>query len=307
MNRVVVFGATGFIGRNFVSYLSKSSQDLIIVCPVRKSSRNKEFLNQIEGLQIHEYDVLSRRYISDFLEKQDIVVDCIGWVGQDRDMLFKGNEMATLEVLYSCWKKGVSRVVYLSSVAVLSGNRSLPLRDNMPLLASMPYGESKLKAEKICWGFIASGLDVVILRPAMVYGRGEPHMLPTIRKLMQRGLFWLFGKADNLWHLCGIDNLVSVMEMALWNKDMPGRAFIVADEEILMAREIFNILSMEWTGKPVKQVPESISKALLWIPGLGRVVRFMRKRRIYDISPLKALGYKDVVPVRDGLKKAATP
>ncbi len=307
MNRIVVFGATGFIGRNFVSYLLRSSRDMSIVCPVRKSSRNKDYLEQIEGLEICEYDVLNRRQISDFLESQDIVVDCIGWVGRDRDMLFKGNEIATLEILYSCWKKGVRRVVYLSSVAVLSGNRSLPLRDDMPLQASMPYGESKLRAEKICWGFIASGLDVVILRPAMVYGRGEPHMLPTIKGLMQRGLFWLFGKADNLWHLCGIDNLVSVMEMALWNKDMLGRAFIVADKEILTAREIFNILSIEWTGKPLKEIPEFISKALLWIPGLSRVVRFMRKRRVYDISPLKALGYKDVVSVREGLKKAATP
>ena len=304
--RVIVIGATGFIGRNFLQYFSgKHKKDIPIVALVRDSSRNKDAVCNIAGIDIKSFTSLHKDEVKDFLEKKDIVVYCAGYVGNDKQRLYEVNELATYEVLQACMEQQVSRVVYLSSVAVISGNKEIPLRDDMPFKSSMPYGESKLRAEKIVWDFIDKGLNIVVLRPAMVYGKGEPHMLPKVFNLMIRRLFFLFGNGDNLWHLCGIYNLIAVMEQAVFDDRMLNRPFIVADEEVLTAREIFDTLSICITGRPVKKIPEWASLLLMRLPKIGRIVKFMRKQRLYDISGIKKLGYKDKISPIEGLKLSA--
>ncbi len=307
MNSVIgITGGTGFIGRHFLNLLvRKTGGKKNIVVLVRRSSPYREWVERL-GVRIvwgsvEDVDSLFR-FVA--LVNRGIIVHCAGFVGKDKKNLWRVNVGGTKNLLLAVERFGVKRLVYLSSVAVLSGNKDLPLRDDMQLRSSMDYGQSKLEAEQLVWKAMKT-IPIVILRPGMVYGEGEPHLLPLIVRMMQKGVFFLFGKMENLWHMCGIENLLWVMERAMVDESMLGKAFICADEEILTAQEIFNAIAEGIGVRRLRRIPEWVCPWLEKLPKVGDVVRFMRKVRVYDISGIRHIGYRDIVSPRDGLVRAS--
>ncbi len=303
LKRVVIFGATGFIGFNLLCYLRRHFPQLEVMAMVRRGSKKKDILEYIKdlGVRMMEADITDAGSLDSLLSPEDIVIHSAGYVGSDRRLLKKINVEGTVNIVNTCSLAGIRRLVYISSVAVLSGNKELPLRDDMPLRASMGYGASKVEAEKLVWKAIRKGLPTVILRPAMVYGKGEPHMLPLVFSLMRKRVFFIFGKGENYWHLCAIENLIEVIVLSMIKDEMLNRAFIVADEEILPSKEIFSLLAKSISAPEPHFVPENLTKVLSYLPILRNWIKFMRKQRIYDISNLKAVGYNQLVPVRQAL------
>ncbi len=299
-------GGTGFIGRHFLmSLLNKGYGKGNLVVLVRRQSPYRGWVEGL-GVRLVYGDVGDEGAVSRFvsLVKGGTVVHCAGFVGRDKERLWRVNVLGTRSLLERIKIFGIRRLVYLSSVAVLSGNKELPLRDNMELRASMDYGQSKLEAEKLVWQAVEEGIPAVILRPGMVYGEGEPHMLPWVVNLMKGGLFFLFGKMDNPWHLCGMENLLWIMERAMVDDCMLGRAFICADEQVLTGEEVFGTIAGAVGLKKVRRIPEWMCALLVRVPKISNVVRFMRKARIYDISGIKSVGYRDVISPKEGLVKA---
>ncbi len=125
-------------------------------------------------------------------------------------------------------KLNVEKMVYLSSVAVVSGNDCVPLSEDLPYKANNIYGESKIEAEKVVLGYRRKGLNVVILRLPPVYGEDEPHLLKKIIYLLKLRMLPLVNAGSNKLHLAYVKNVTKAILFSLNDERfLEGAYFII--------------------------------------------------------------------------------
>ena len=166
MAKILVTGASGFIGKNLVPRLRTCQHNVIEV-----NSSDGDVSDSCTWLNFQRADILIHLAGSTFVPDS--------W--KDPNTFLKTNLHGTLCALDYCRQHG-SRFIYLSSY--LYGNPSkLPIDESAPLFASNPYALSKKMAEEVC-KFYADhyGVKIAILRPFNVYGLGqsEQFLIPSL-------------------------------------------------------------------------------------------------------------------------------
>jgi len=300
---ILVTGATGFIGRNLIEELSKH-KGYTIFCLVRHSSN-------IEPLKFYRVkfiyaDITLKDTLDKITQKFDVIFHCAALVDdKNEEELYKVNVLGTENICQLAQRLKSGRLVYLSTVAVVSGNPQIPLVEDLPYKATNLYGQSKVEAEKIVVAYRKAGLPVVILRPCMVYGEEEPHMLKSILTLLNKKLLPLINGGRNEWHLVYVKNVVAAMIFALKNDAFLEGSFFVADEEVLTTKEVMNTMACAIGSKPPWELPQSLTFFLRHTPFIGKKVNFLTKNRVYSIERIKALGFNPPYSARVSLKKSA--
>src|SRR3989338_5012484 len=205
---VLVTGATGFIGRHLVRELKKHKQYKIF-CLLRNLRKAK----LLEGLDIEIIpgDITDKTSLEKLKNYQiDLVFHCAACVENcNPKNLETVNVSGTRNICDFSLVQGVKRLIYLSTVAVVSGNKEVPLTDDLPFSATNVYGESKVEAEKAVWEYRDKGLPVVILRPPMVYGEDEPHMMKLLLKLLKFRVLPLVNRGESKLHLAYVENVIA--------------------------------------------------------------------------------------------------
>ncbi|MFH1504822.1 MAG: NAD(P)-dependent oxidoreductase [Candidatus Omnitrophota bacterium] len=301
---VLVTGATGFIGRHLVRRLSELG-GYNIFCLVR-NPKKAETLKPL-GVQFVYADITDKGSLEKVLEyKIDLVFHCAAYVdNKPLELLQKANVEGTENVCELCLKLGIERLVYLSSVAVICGNDEVPLTEDLPYKATNPYGESKIKAEKIVLEYRKKGLQSVIIRPPMVYGEDEPHALKFLLYLLKLRLFPLIGKAENKFHLVYVENVVEVMIFSLGKKEFLERTFFIADKEVLSTRQAFTILSKAIGAMPPLTIPNFLKPLLLSLPYIGRKLRTLSRDNVYSIEKIQSLNFTPPYSGQESLIRSA--
>lgn len=146
------------------------------------------------------------------------------------------NTLGTLHLAEAAAKAGVRRFIFISSVKVMgestSTGRPFKLEDAPAPLD--PYGVSKWEAEQGLWATGQStGLEVVVIRPPLVYGPGVGANFRQLLKLVQMGIPLPFAGIDNRRSLVSVDNLVDLIALCLSHPDAPGNTFLVSDDHDL--------------------------------------------------------------------------
>ncbi|MGB2630858.1 MAG: NAD-dependent epimerase/dehydratase family protein [Candidatus Omnitrophota bacterium] len=302
--KILVTGATGFIGRRLVESLVEKGHEP--VCLVRKTSDVGSLKEK--GLALSVADITDAGQVEKvFLEAgPEVVYHCAARVKGNREELSQANVRGTSNICQACYDHGVKRFIYLSSIAVISGNEEIPLNDRLPYKANNEYGRSKAMAEQIVVDFRRKGLPAAILRPCMVYGEDEPHALDWILKaVMRRRVPVLdFPGMDARLQLVHIDNVVRMMELALEKQEALEGTYIVADREILTIRKFFELLYDELDAGDPPVVPGWAVKIGMSVPFVkGKINRYF-KDRVYDISRGRdLLGYTPAISTEEGLRK----
>jgi len=145
----------------------------------------------------------------------------------------------------------------------------------------------------------------VILRPCMVYGEGEPHMLRQLLTLLKFKIFPLINGGRNKFHLVYVKNVVDAMIFSLNKDEFLKEAFFVADNEVLTVKEVFTILSKAINLSPPWNLPRGLTPFLLNIPLVGKRLRFFLKDRVYSIEKIKNLGFRPTYSAEEALIKSA--
>lgn len=286
--KILVTGATGFIGRNLVDELSKSSGT--IFCLIRKTSDTSKLPAKVRLIYA---DITDLKSLSTIDEEIDIIFHCAAYVDDnDREKLFKVNVEGTENVCKLALRLGVKRMVYTSSVAVVSGNTELPLEEDLPYSATNVYGESKIEAEKIAMTYRKAGLKMVIIRPPMVYGEDEPHMMKKLVFLIKHRLMPLLNDGSSKLHLAYVKTVADAMIFSLGNEAMLKGTFFVADEQVFTLKEIAQIIAAAINAGPPRLIPQSLNPIFLNIPYFGKKIRLSLKNRVYSTKRLAALGFK---------------
>jgi nucleoside-diphosphate-sugar epimerase len=301
--KILVTGGSGFIGRNLVDALARQGHDLYVL--VRPTSNRK--LLEGKGVRFIEADLSDEKSLDALKDYQvEVIYHCAGLV-EDKDLhkLYKTNVAGTDNICRYALGQRVKRVIYLSSVATVSGNEQVPLTEDLPYSATNLYGLSKLEAESLVLEYRRHGLPVVIMRPAMVYGEEEPHALDRIMRLLRFRLLPVVDGGAHKMHMAYIQNVVSALLIALSDERFLQGTFFIADNEALTQLEVFSILSQAVIKKDPVILSRCMTPLLTHLPLAGKKVRLFLKDRVYDISRLKALGYKPEFTAQEGLRRSA--
>ncbi|GAA2649656.1 dTDP-4-dehydrorhamnose 3,5-epimerase [Paractinoplanes durhamensis] len=147
-------------------------------------------------------------------------------------------------------------VVWVSSASVYRpGPYAVPVREDHPVEGQRTaYGRTKSAGEKL-----ALGAGAVVLRPRAVYGDGDPHLMPRLRRIVRGGRAWLPGP-DVPLSLTAVENLASACLAAL---SWPGGAYNIADDRVYRRDAAIEAV----LGVPVRHVPIAAARALSLVAG----------------------------------------
>jgi nucleoside-diphosphate-sugar epimerase len=307
---ILVTGANGFVGSAVTERLSRSGL-------VRAAARRP----QTSGRKGVEH-VISPSLTGDAdwqraLEGVRTVVHAAARVHVMReespDVLAefrRANVDGTLALARQAAAAGAERFVFVSSIKVNgeSTPRDRPFSaedEPRPLDA---YGVSKLEAEQGLRDVERStGLDVVIVRPPLVYGPGVKANFFALLKWLHRGVPLPFGAIANRRSLVALANLVDLLTTCSEHPAAPGRTFLVSDGEDLSTTELLRRLARA-LGKPARlvPVPERALRLLGSALGAGSITQRLCGSLCVDIAPTRQLlQWAPPMSVDEGLRTAA--
>lgn len=253
-----IIGASGFVGRALVQDLIADTEDrprlfgrrksTVSGCPVEELTTKP---GSFDGLRcvVHLAAITNSRAPEDELERANVE--------------FAG------EVTKAAAQAGVRRFVFVSSLAVYGRTVPQPIVPETHFNPANAYGRSKISAEALLRKIAdESGMELVILRPPMVYGAGSKGNFSLLARLIQMGLPLPFGSAKAQRSFCSIGNLVSAIRHAMFRAE-PGSMLIPADPDDVDTATLVTRMA-EMMERPLRLVP--VSKRLVAWPlaALGR-------------------------------------
>ncbi len=309
MMRVLVTGATGFVGRALCQDLAQRGWQLRAA--VRNEARNQaRLLNGCEPCIVG--DIGPDTDWTAALEGVEAVAHLAARVHvmreRVRDPLAAFREInveGTLQLARAAARAGVGRFVFLSSVKVL-GERSSngPLTDASPPNPVDPYGVSKWEAEAGLREIgERSGMGVTILRPPLVYGPGVKGNFRILLKLVDRRVPLPFKAVTNRRSLLYLGNLVDAIAVCLEAPTAAKRTYLLRDGEDLSVPELLHRLAEALDrSAPLFAVPEAMLK--LGASCLGRkaeIERLLGSLTVDDRCIRDELGWDPPFSVAQGL------
>ena len=253
MKKICITGANGFIGKSICRSLINTD---IKVRAFIRSHKEKIEANNIEYIKI-DRDFNKVKW-EDFLNGYDCVIHCAGSVpsfkkNKDFETYKAINIDGTTFLAEKSAKVNVKRFIFLSSINVLGSNtnnkRPFFYDDNPKPITD--YGLSKLEAEiKLKTISENTGLEIVIIRPPIVYGPEASGNLKRLSNLVKSGIPLPFSKIENKRSLIGISNLVEVIKCCIENPNASGKVFLVSDGEDLSTPQLINYIAKSMGRSP---------------------------------------------------------
>lgn len=246
---ILVTGASGFVGHHL-------SQDDRVKRIVVRQSEHCDYW-QCEQFSI---DALDGNAIWDnAFEGIEAVVHLAGlahsktFTQEDYQSV---NVNGTIHLAEKAASAGVKRFVFVSSIGVNgSSTYGKPFSPNALPCADNDYARSKLEAEQGLKKVAEeTGLELVIVRPTLVYGRNAPGNFGSLTKLISRFPILPFGLTDNRRSFVSAQNLVDLLVTCCYHPDATGCTFLASDLETVSIKEFTNAIG-QGLGKRIIQLP----------------------------------------------------
>jgi UDP-glucose 4-epimerase len=250
--RVLVTGATGFVGRALCEHLTASG--LHVIPAVRREAGLAD--------EVVVGDLGSSTGWHMALTGCDAVVHLAARVhvmddtAQDPLALYREtNTDATLNLARQAAAVGVKRLVYISSVKVNGEGGDAPYRETDTPAPEDAYAMSKWQAEQGL-GQIAqeTGLEVVILRPPLVYGPGVKANFVQLMRMVERGWPLPLGAIHNRRSLLYLGNFVDAIRLCIEHPAAAGQTFLLDDGQAVSTPELIRALAHAM-GRPARLLP----------------------------------------------------
>ena len=311
---IAVTGAAGFVGCALVKALSARGLPVRGLIRTRNSlscSSHSNFENFIVG------DIHARTDWSHSLRDVDCVIHCAARAHILREVA--SNPLAAYRIVNVAGTRhlaeqaaalGVKRLVYLSSVKVHgekteAGSRFA--RDDKPMPEDA-YGVSKWEAEQALREVSArTGLEIVIVRPPLVYGPGVKGNFRRLLGLAASGAPLPFGAVCNRRSLAGLANLVDLLIRCVDHPAAAGQTLLVSDDHDLSTPALIRGLRRALGKSPrLLPVPPSILRLVGRITGkAAEVERLIGSLQVDITHTREVLGWTPPVSVDEGLRQTA--
>lgn len=310
--KVLVTGASGFVGRAAVARLAADRHDVV-------AAARGPLNNLPSGVQQARLNALGGD-CNPLINSSavDVVVHAAGraHVMQEttRDPLAAFREVnvnGSLAIARQTRDAGARRFVFLSSIKVLGERSQLGRPFNAESLPAPvdAYGRSKLEAEQALAEFCdSSDMELVVIRPPLVYGPGVKANFERLLQAVSQRRPLPFGRLDaNRRSLVSLDNLVDLISSCVGHVAAPRQTLLVSDDEDLSTVELVRRLARS-LGVAPRLVPVPVWALLLAGTTIGRrdAVRRLCESLQVDIGGTRRrLGWVPPVTVEDALARMA--
>lgn len=306
MKKVLITGVTGFIGQRLAVILFESGFE--VSGTTRKSTANSNYII-VENID-------SSAHWNHCLKGIDCVVHLAARVHEMNDTSsdplkeFRTvNSEGTIHLANACVEAGVKRLIYLSSIKV-NGECTIdhPISELDKTDPKDFYALSKFEAEVALLGISKkSDLEVVILRPPLVYGAGVKANFHNMMKWLNKEIPLPFGAIYNKRSLIYLDNLIDLIVTCIKHPNAVNEIFLVSDGEDLSTPELLNRVSLALGKKSwLLPVNQKILEYFLMLIGKEKLAQRLCGSFQIDISKAKnLLNWTPPITVDEGLRKVA--
>ncbi|RQZ09742.1 NAD-dependent epimerase/dehydratase family protein [Burkholderia sp. Bp9031] len=311
MTRIVVTGANGFVGRA-VCRLALAAGHTVTALVRRPGGC-------VDGVREWVHDAPDFAGLADAWPA-DLDADCVIHLAArvhvmrdespDPDAAFEATNVAgTLRVAEAARVHGARRFVFASSIkAVGEGDCGVPLAEDVAPAPQDPYGRSKWRAEQALAQLGArAGIDVVVVRPPLVYGPGVRANFLRMMDAVSRGLPLPLGAIAARRSLVYVDNLADALLRCAIDPRAAGECFHVADDD---APSVTGLLCLvgDALGKPARllAVPPAMLRAVGRLTGSSAAVDRLTGSLQLDTGRIgRVLGWQPPYTTREGLEATA--
>jgi nucleoside-diphosphate-sugar epimerase len=318
--KTLVTGGGGFLGKAIVKRLTERGENV--------SSFSRGFYSELESMGVVQIkgDISDKEAVEKACKGVDVVFHTAAKPGVwgDYSQYHNTNFIGTQNVISACIKHNVPRLVHTSSPGVIFNGHDMegvderfPYPDKFPT----PYTKTKALAEKSVVSASKKGLKTIIIRPHLIWGPEDNHLIPRIIKRAKQLV--KVGRKDNLVDTVYIDNAASAHILAAdkldQNKDLSGNIYFISqDQPIAMWDMINNILKAAGLDPITRTMPHGF----VWLVGAilevtykslklksePKMTRFVADELAtahwFDISAAKKdLGYFPEVSTKEGLSR----
>ncbi|MEK9784466.1 MAG: NAD(P)-dependent oxidoreductase [Gammaproteobacteria bacterium] len=317
--RILVTGGTGFTGKALVKRLHDDGHD-VVALDYKEGVKTDEI--RAWGVRVVIGTVTDRAVVEDAIKGVDVVhhlAAAFRELDVPNSYYDDVNVGGTRNVLEAAVAAGVKRFIYCSTCGVHGNVKNPPANEDAPIAAADYYQQTKYQAEPLVLQYGSRGLKTVILRPAAIYGPGDPERFGMIFRRVAKGSFPIFGSGRAFYHPLYIDNFVDALERVTHDGVGDGRTYLIADREYVTTEDL------------VKRVAAAMGRSVrtphfpfwpLWLAGhffektckplritppiFPRRVDWYRQNRAFDISrALDEIGYNPSVGLDEGLRATA--
>lgn len=304
--KILVTGGSGFVGKHLLHAISSMNLVLIGRTPIESASG-----------QFFHSEIDRDSNFSECLEGVDVIVHCAGRAhimkDDDPDPIksYRAiNTEGTANLAKQAAAAGVKRFVFISTIKV-NGDiaKGLDVFKNTDVLnATDPYGKSKQEAEQLLHQIAEkTGMEIVIIRPPLVYGEGVKANFSALLSLVGKGIPLPFRCINkNKRSLVSVYNLVDLIKICLEHPSAKNQIFLVSDDHDLSTAAMIRLMAKVQGTKPfLLPVPVSLLKLIGKLLGKSDMVRRLTDSLEVDISHTKeTLNWEPPYSIESGFVKS---
>lgn len=317
--KILVTGGTGFTGKALVRRLLDEGHQ-VVALDYKEGLKTDELKNW--GAEVVIGSVTDKKLVEQCMEGVDVVhhlAAAFRELDVPNSYYHEVNVGGTRNALESAFRHKINKFIYCSTCGVHGNIDHPPGGEDAPIKPADYYQSTKYEAEPLVNEYFNKGLKTVILRPAAIYGPGDPERFYMIFKRVAKGTFPMFGSGKTFYHPLYIDNLIDALMLAMEGDKGNGQAYLIADEDFLsieeLVRKVGRALDVDVSIKHYPIIPliiagnvfEKLCRPFKITPPIfPRRVDWYRQNRAFKIdNARKELGYRPKVGIDEGLKITA--
>lgn len=295
--KILISGATGFVGQNWLKYASEMHPDWEHVLLSRDLLQMENFDSMLQGIDI----------VLHFAGKAHDVKK----VSHD-DEYYQVNFELTKKIYRSFLRSNASKFVFISSIKAVIDHSNFIITEDISPCPKTHYGRSKLLAEEfIKEQRIHPHQSYFILRPSMIHGPSNKGNLTLLYKFVKSGIPYPLGAFNNARSLLSIENFCFVINQIVLNEKIKSGVYNVCDQKPLSTLQIVKLIreTLNRSSYKIWSVPQPFIRFMAFI-GTILNLPFSRERLqkltenfIISNEKLKrAIGKELPVKAEEGLK-----
>jgi nucleoside-diphosphate-sugar epimerase len=285
METIFITGANGFIGN---AILRQCVSENYTVLAMNRNAEQDLQLQTLGAVPVRcDLDTITASHLSN----ASTIIHAAGAVRPTYSpkQFEHINTALTIRLFHEAKQAGVKQFIYISSdTVVMTTNDQIEVDEHADYSSiSHPYVRSKVQAEKFLLGQIEkTSMQIICLRPRLVWGPGDCLQLPLIAKAIQAGKFWWINHGKALTSVTYIGNLTHAVALIIGKANIPSGAYFIADAERHTHKNFWKkLLSTTPIEVPEKTLPKWLLMPMASVlEGLGKLLAPSKKPALTTFS-----------------------